>query len=143
MRLVTTSSNARMGYQAGCPDKNGYLVFRIDGVLYKAHRLAWLYVYGDWPSQGIDHEDTVTNHNWISNLRPADQSQNMCNTGLRSDNSSGHKDIKWRPKRQKYTVEIQYGKKSKYVGIYSSLEAAIAARDATIAEMHGAFARVA
>jgi HNH endonuclease len=143
VRLVMTSSNARAGYQVGCPDKDGYLVFRVDGVLYKAHRLAWLYMHGVWPPHGIDHEDKITNHNWISNLRVANQSQNLCNTGLRKDNSSGHKDIKWRPSRGKFTVEIQYNKKSKYVGIYSRLEDAIIARDATIAEMHGAFARTA
>lgn len=143
VRLVSVSSNTKAGDQAGCPDKLGYLVIRVDGVLYKAHRLAWLYVHGEWPPAGIDHEDTVENHNWITNLRPANQSQNCCNIGLRADNTSGHKDIKWRPKRNKFTVEVQFEKKSRYVGIYSKLEDAVVARDEALAEMHGAFARIA
>ncbi|EFE1615700.1 hypothetical protein CKI87_000297 [Escherichia coli] len=37
----------------------GYNAINIDGVRYFAHRLAWLYVYGEWPKQEITNESTV------------------------------------------------------------------------------------
>lgn len=33
----------------------GYVSLKVDGTLYYAHRLAWLYVYGKWPHGVVDH----------------------------------------------------------------------------------------
>lgn len=69
-RLLTTSSRARAGSQAGCLDKlKGYLRFNIGGRLYYAHRLAWLYVYGEMPQLHIDHINGNRADNRIVNLR--------------------------------------------------------------------------
>lgn len=59
----------RAGKKAGCIRKDGYIVIRIDGELMYAHRLAWLYVYGAWPSDFIDHINGITGDNRICNLR--------------------------------------------------------------------------
>ena len=64
---------------------DGYVVVHIFGKRYFAHRLAWLYVYGEWPKNQIDHIDRVKYHNWISNLRDATPTENSLNTP-RSDN---------------------------------------------------------
>ncbi len=56
------------GKEAGCPSR-GYLTIRIDGQLYFAHRLAWLYAYGEMPSNFIDHRDHKKSNNRIDNLR--------------------------------------------------------------------------
>lgn len=42
----------RHGLKSGVPCggvDNGYLRIKIDGKLYRAHRVAWLIVYGEWP----------------------------------------------------------------------------------------------
>lgn len=49
--------------------KLGYIILRIKGVNHRAHRLAWLYVHGDWPANGLDHIDNDKTNNRISNLR--------------------------------------------------------------------------
>jgi len=47
------------GRVAGSMDGSGYVQIYVDGVGYKAHRLAWLYVHGCWPPHLIDHKNGV------------------------------------------------------------------------------------
>lgn len=77
--LVVLSNVVRSGSIAGCLNKYGYRLIRIDGNLYLAHRLAWLYMHGQWPENEIDHINGETSDNRISNLRQATRSQNMQN----------------------------------------------------------------
>ncbi len=139
--MLKTSRSTRVGYQAGCQTSAGYLVIRVDGVLYGAHQLAWLYVYGVWPVRGIDHEDTVEHHNWIGNLRLATPSENMRNQPVQVRNKTGHKNIVLEGK--KYVVYVNLNRKTHYRGRFTKLEDAIAERDRALAELHGVFARVA
>jgi hypothetical protein len=50
------------------PDK-GRRIVRIDGHTYRASRLAWLYVFGVWPSHEVDHIDGNKLNDAIANLR--------------------------------------------------------------------------
>ena len=69
----------------------GYFRFTIDGQLYQVHRLAWLYVFGEFPSNLIDHINGKKTDNRICNLRACtymDNVQNVsgkarCKSGLR------------------------------------------------------------
>jgi len=45
----------KSGTIAGGKDAYGYRKIHLDGVTYKAHRLAWMYEYGVWPCGMIDH----------------------------------------------------------------------------------------
>lgn len=57
----------------------GYLRVFVFGKYYKAHRLAWFYVYAKWPSDQIDHKDGNKANNIIDNLRDVNQALNMLN----------------------------------------------------------------
>lgn len=57
----------------------GYVVIKIDGEKYKAHRLAWLYVNGELPDLDIDHVNGCPLDNRIDNLRVATNPQNQAN----------------------------------------------------------------
>ena len=71
-------------------------IHRIDDCLHRAHRLAWLYVHGEWPKRTIDHEDGDGLHNWIDNLREATQRQQTFNRPVQSNSVSGIKGIQKR-----------------------------------------------
>ena len=47
------------GKQCGTKTKNGYIHVRLLGKKRLAHRLAWFYVYGEWPAHEIDHINGV------------------------------------------------------------------------------------
>lgn len=65
-------SHVIIGNVAGGLDEKGYIRIRIDGKKYRAHRLAWLYTFGVWPTLQIDHINRVRDDNRICNLREAD-----------------------------------------------------------------------
>lgn len=61
------------------PNSNGYHVMMIHRKRYYAHRLVWLYLYGEWPSEGmvVDHIDTDRMNNRKENLRLLTRYDNM------------------------------------------------------------------
>jgi hypothetical protein len=65
----SVNSRVRKGDVAGCIDSEGYRVISIDGKAYKAHRLAWLYVYGKFPSGVLSHVSGDRSDNRVANLR--------------------------------------------------------------------------
>lgn len=44
------------GKIAGYIDKRGYRRIKINATYYAAHRLAWIYVTGEWPTLDLDHK---------------------------------------------------------------------------------------
>jgi hypothetical protein len=74
-RLVRTG-RIRAGEVAGTAHSRGYRSIVIDGRVYLSHRLAWLYVHGEWPPEQIDHINRNRADNRLVNLRAAKQSQN-------------------------------------------------------------------
>lgn len=121
---------AKVGAIAGATDHYGYVVIRLDGHLYKAHRLAWLYVHGVWPSKNIDHINRVKNDNRVENLRLADQSINMHNVDVRVNSKSGVAGVTWRADRKKWNARIKVGYKNFNLGLFDDVAAAVAARRA-------------
>ena len=73
-----SSGTKRAGKKAGtlC---NGYVRICIDGKFYYAHRLAWLYVHGCFPTGIVDHANGDKGDNRIGNLRLVSNSQNLQN----------------------------------------------------------------
>ncbi len=77
-RISVVGRNGRAGAIAGTPHK-GYVQIQIDRRPYKAHRLAWLYMTGEWPAAEVDHRNTVKSDNRWDNLREADRTLNAEN----------------------------------------------------------------
>lgn len=111
---------------AGNLSPRGYIVIRIYAVLYKAHRLAWLYVYGDFPPKEIDHINHIKNDNRIVNLRLADRITNNRNASKRKDNTSGVVGVTFHKRVKKWQASIGAG--SKHLGYFKTMEDAIFAR---------------
>lgn len=70
---------------------NGYLQVKLYGMRLYVHRIAWLMVYNDWPTDVIDHINGDRSDNRIANLRVVTNTQNSWNSKMRKNNSSGVK----------------------------------------------------
>lgn len=124
----TNVGNVTKGVVAGATDAYGYQVIRVDGVLYKAHRLAWFYSYGVWPTKNIDHKNRIKNDNRLVNLRDVDQSINTFNAEKRKNNTSGITGVNWVPDRKKWEARIRVNYRNFHLGKFVSKDDAIAAR---------------
>ena len=138
-----TKANKTAGSIAGCEGVLGYREMRVDGRLYLAHRLAWLYVTGEWPTQTIDHRDCHRRNNAFANLREATYRQNNCNRGARSDSRSGVKGVVWHKRNKQRGAYIGNGKKQHYLGSFDLIEDAAAEYQAAAARLFGEFAHAA
>lgn len=125
--------------EAGCKS-TGYVLIRIDGKKYKAHRLAWLYVYGAMPSAGVDHIDGNTFNNAIVNLRECTQAQNGANA-KRWAGKSLPKGV--RRNGSGFSARISFQKKIRHIGTFKTPEEAAAAYFAEAKKLYGEFARMA
>ncbi len=129
-RKVRTAHRVKAGDVAGCPDGRGYLQIRVCSRKYRAHRLAWLHVYGEWPEDQLDHINRDRADNRISNLREVTNKQNGQNASKRSDNKSGHPGVYWDKQKSKWRALITHNQKDIHLGYFENLEDAVAARKA-------------
>jgi HNH endonuclease/AP2 domain len=136
-RRVTKKSKTG---SAGAIDSDGYRVIRIDRRNYKAHRLAWFYHYGVWPSSLIDHENGDRDDNRISNLREANVNQNVHNSKKPINNTSGFKGVSLAYGR--WQARIAVGRKRISLGCFSTASEAALAYEKAAQKYHGEFARV-
>ena len=79
----------KRGSEAGCTSKDGYRLIRINGVLYKSHRVAWFLHYGEMPNGQIDHINHIKDDNRILNLRCVTNKENNSNFPLNKRNKTG------------------------------------------------------
>jgi len=77
--IIKGRYNHRTGCVAGYLNTDGYQYIKYKDKNFKAHRLAWLYVYGEWPNGHIDHVNGTRNDNRISNLRVVSYRENNLN----------------------------------------------------------------
>lgn len=130
------------GHVAGSKCR-GYVRIEIDGVCVRAHRLAWLWVHGCYPSNFIDHINGVRNDNRIANLREATKSQNAANQGVMVTNELGIKGVRWRPKDHLYAATIYVNGKNRHLGSFKTSDEAHQAYCEAAKAAFGEFARFA
>lgn len=130
-----------VGDVAGSRDRRGYVCIRVDGPIYKAHRLAWLYVTGSWPTLEIDHVNGVTGDNRWANLREATRSQNMANA--RKHKNSWLKGARYHRAVKRWQGIIQKDGVRHELGWFDTPEEAHVAYCTAAIRLHGEFARAA
>ena len=136
---VFTNSRAPIGSRTGTVKKRGYRQFKFQGRDYYEHQVIWLWVYGEWPKNYLDHINRNKADNRLCNLRDATCSENLCNTNLRSDNSSGVKGIAWDKSRNKWRASVEFGGALKMKRFTSFEEACLQIREWRV-QLHGEFA---
>lgn len=73
------SSRSVLGPMQRKPNGVGYICFSVNNWNYSAHRLAWLYMTGEWPDGVIDHINGDRADNRWGNLRLSDATLNQQN----------------------------------------------------------------
>jgi len=83
-RIDLSSNSVRtdlVGRLAGGPTSDGYKRINVDGRRYRAHRLVWLYMTGNWPKEEIDHKNRIRDDNRWDNIRESTSTINSQNRG--------------------------------------------------------------
>jgi len=138
---VTLSNRGQIVNKAGSARTDGYLRLGINGKEYAIHRLVF-FMHNGYLPKIIDHIDNNYLNNKIENLREATQSQNLQNSKLSKNNTSGIKNVSWDKEKNKWlvSIKIKNNGKSQYIGYYADIELAeliaIEARE----KYHGTFA---
>jgi hypothetical protein len=135
------SFSCKNGFRADLPRPDGYRIITIDYDSYYAHRLAFMYVLGEIPSQ-VDHINRDRGDNRWVNLRACTSGENSCNSATPNHNSSGLKNISDNSKKSKtrpWRVTMQFGD-TKIDKTFTSLEEATEYAQAIRVKLHKDFA---
>lgn len=118
---VPPARNVKNGSVAGCLTSHGYIQIGVKNRLYAAHRLAWLYVYGKWPTNLIDHINGVRSDNRITNLREATSAENQYNILKAKNNTSGVKGVTWSKQHKKWRAQCRVNGKNHRLGLFADI----------------------
>jgi hypothetical protein len=132
-----TKANAVAGSRAGCCMGRARSI-RIDGRLYREHRLAWFLATGRWPVCLLDHINGDPYDNRLSNLREATHAENARNVRKRRSGRKGVVKI-----GRRYYARIVYAGRQIALGGYATEDEAHGAYAEAAKIYHGAFARMA
>ena len=127
-RLITISSRAKAGTVAGYFRSDGYIYIGINKKQYLAHRLAWLYMYGEFPVYQLDHMNHKRADNRIMNLRTASNQENHKNRSKSARNTSGMTGVGWYKATGKWRSEINVDSRKIHLGYFEDKFEAICAR---------------
>lgn len=114
------------GTIAGSKGKHGggYIEIHFDGKMHKAHRLAWLYVVGEYPKNEIDHINQKRADNRFVNLREATLQENLKNKTKYKSNTSGFIGVTWHRLVKKWQARIGVDTKRIHLGYFDAPEKA-------------------
>lgn len=121
----------KAGEVAGAPMNRGYVHIKADGKKYLAHRLAWLWTHGAWPTNEIDHINGERDDNRIENLRSVTKKQNCENRKQQINNKSGYRGVHWHKASGKWQAMIRHCGELIPLGLFNDVtEAASVAKAA-------------
>lgn len=128
---VKSAYNIEIGNVTGCVtilSGKKYIVIRVIGKLYLAHRLAWLYMTGSFPIDEIDHADGNGINNIFKNLSSVTHLKNHKNIRLHVRNTSGINGVSWHSENKRWRARIKVNYKNISLGCFTDIKDAIKAR---------------
>ena len=127
---------------AGTKHNRGYRTIHLNYKCYLAHRLAWLYMMGDWPKHTIDHINGIRDDNRWSNLREATRQENNFNSSSRKLSSSVYKGVFWAKRNKKWISKINFNNKQIHIGYFDCEIEAAKAYNEEAKKRYGDFANL-
>lgn len=115
------------GKVVGCLSLQGYLTITIGKTKLLAHRVAWCVHYGVWPTYSVDHINLNKADNRIENLRDIEEQVNSLGRARYRTNVSGCSGVGYLKDSGKWKVSIGVRGKKVYLGLFESMESAVAA----------------
>ncbi len=136
--------NPRWAHLIGKPitavGKDGYLKIEIQGKEHRLHRLAWLYMTGSWPKRGVDHKNRVRSDNRWTNLREADQLQQIGNMSRRKTRSkSGVRGVHFSSTGKPWIAHLRVEGRNTHLGAFDTIEEAKACYEKAARAKFGEF----
>lgn len=128
-----------IGTKVGTKNGRGRYVIKIDLVSFYASRLAWLYMTGEWPNGEIDHIDNDKMNDRWANLRLATHIENSQNRQY-GRGAIGVRGVCRSFNGDKFRARIIVDRKSLSLGVFDTLDEAIAARRSAELRYFGQFA---
>ena len=132
----TRYSGTQAGFTYNHNDELKYIKMSIDDHPYRAHRIAWLWMYGE-DVERIDHIDGDGLNNRIENLRLISHGNNIRKAKIAKNNTSGMKGVSLRADTGKWTTRCKVGKQYKSLGSFETKEAAFEAYCSKVLELTG------
>jgi hypothetical protein len=118
-----------VGQPAGCV-KAGRRHVAVFKRQYLAYRLVWLWTYGEWPDEYVDHIDGNSANDRIENLRSVSHAENCRN--VKHKRRSLDLPMGVYRHREKYTARLNANGKNQYLGLFETVGEAHAARLAAL-----------
>jgi len=116
--LIITSNRVKVGDVAGF-NSCGYLRISLDNESYQAHRLACLYMIGKFPENQTDHINHIRNDNRWVNLRDVTHGENLKNSTMSKNNTSGITGVCWGKDIGKWISRIMVNRKDISLGRFA------------------------
>lgn len=123
--IFTKKKNGKI---VGAKHRSGSIEISINRKKYQAHRLAWLYVYGKFPNNSIDHINHIRDDNRIVNLRDVTTTENNRNMSRRKDNTSGVTGVVWNKLEKRWKAQISINGNTIGLGTFVLFSQAVDAR---------------
>lgn len=127
-RKAASWNSKNAGKVAGWVGADGYRRVTVGPKSYLAHRIVWLIVTGEWPSDQVDHIDQDRLNNRFANLRAATNAQNARNRTLPSNNTSGAIGVSQCRTTGKWRAEIKVHGRKRFLGVFADKAEAMSAR---------------
>lgn len=127
-KVATNGPSGAVGTRVGSYPKKvtrawRYASTKVNGEHWCVHKLIFFWHHGYVPDQ-LDHINRNTLDNRIDNLREVSSTQNACNRGKFSNNTSGATGVSWHKMHHKWFVYVDVDKRRKNIGYFDDIELA-------------------